>query len=68
MIRREISLECGARQMMEAREALNALSGVIGAEVVAGRNAIRMWQGDEPGEEAIGDALRGSGVTAYRIR
>ncbi len=68
MIQREISLECGARQLMKARDAVNALSGVIGAEVVAGRSAIRVWQGDELSEQSLGAAVRGSGVTAFRIR
>ena len=68
MIEREISLECGARQLMKARDAVNALSGVIGAEVVAGRSAIRVWQGDELSEQSLGAAVRGSGVKAFHIR
>ena len=68
MVQREITLECGARQLMRARDAVNALSGVIGAEVVTGRSAIRVWQGDELSEELLGAAVRGSGVAAFRIR
>ena len=68
MIQREISLDCGARQLMKARDAVNALTGVIGAEVVTGRSAIRVWQGEELTDESLGAAVRGSGVGAFRIR
>ncbi len=68
MIQREISLDCGARQLMKARDAVNALTGVIGAEVVTGRSAIRVWQGEELTDESLGAAVRGSGVRAFHIR
>lgn len=68
MIQREISLECGARQLMKARDAVNALSGVVAAEVVTGRSAIRVWQGEELSEKSLSAAVRGSGVGAFRIR
>ena len=68
MIQREISLECGARQLMKARDAVNALSGVVAAEVVTGRSAIRVWQGDELSEQSVSAAVRGRGVGAFRIR
>ena len=68
MIQREISLDCGARQLMKARDAVNALSGVIGAEVVPGRSAIRVWQGEELTDEALGAAVRASGAKGFRIR
>jgi|GEM_PF-6554192 len=68
MIHRDISLECGARQLMKARDAVNALSGVVAAEVVTGRSVIRVWQGDELSEQALGAAVRGSGVAAFHIR
>ena len=68
MIQREISLDCGARQLMKARDAVNTLSGVIGAEVVIGRSAIRVWQGEELTDESLGAAVRGSGVRAFHIR
>ena len=68
MIQREITMECGARQLMRARDAVNALSGVIGAEVVTGRSAIRVWQGDELSEQSLRAAVRGSGVGRFRIR
>lgn len=67
MIQREISLECGARQLMKARDAVNALSGVVAAEVVTGRSAIRVWQGEELSEQSLSAAVRGSGVGAFRI-
>ena len=68
MVQREITLECGARQLMRTRDAVNALSGVIGAEVVTGRSAIRVWQGDELSDESLGAAVRGSGAGTFRIR
>ena len=68
MIQREITLECGARQLMKSRDALNALAGVIGAEAVVGRSAIRVWQGDEVTGEALGEALRASGAQTFHIR
>ena len=68
MVRREITMECGARQLMKARDAVNALSGVIGAEVVTGRSAIRVWQSDELSGESLGAALRASGATDFHIR
>ena len=68
MIRREITLDGGARQLMAARDAVNALSGVVAAEVVPGRSAIRVWQGDDLSEAALAAAVRGSGAAAFRIR
>ena len=68
MIQREISLECGARQLMKARDTLSALSGVVGAEVVSGRSAIRVWQGDDLSPQALEEAVRGSGAAAFHIR
>ncbi|MBR3505220.1 MAG: hypothetical protein IKO07_13405 [Clostridia bacterium] len=68
MVQREITLDCGARQLMRARDAVNALSGVIGAEVVTGRSAIRVWRGDELTDEALGAAVRASGAGDFRIR
>ena len=68
MIQKEISLDCGARQLMKARDAVNALSGVVAAEVVTGRSAIRVWQGDELTDAALGAAVRGSGVEGFHIR
>ena len=68
MTHREITLECGARQLMKSRDALNALAGVIGAEAVVGRSAIRVWQGDEVTGEALGKALRASGAQTFHIR
>ena len=68
VIRREISLDCGARQLMQARDAVNALSGVIAAEVVTGRSTIRVWQGEDLSEQSLGTAVRGAGVEAFHIR
>ena len=67
VIQREISLECGARQLMKARDAVNALSGVIGAEVVTGRSAIRVWQGDELAESTLAAAVRSAGASSFHI-
>ena len=68
MIQREISMECGARTLMKARDAVDALSGVVAAEVITGRSAIRVWQGDELSEQALGAAVRSSGVEKFQIR
>lgn len=67
MLKRIVSLDCGARQLAEAREALGALSGVVAAELVMGRKAIRVWQGEELPESALTDALRGVGVYGAQI-
>ena len=68
MIQREISMECGARELMKARDAVDALSGVVAAEVITGRSAIRVWQGDELSEQSLGAAVRSSGVRSFQIR
>ena len=68
MIQKEITLECGARQLMRARGAVNALSGVVAAEIVTGRNAIHVWQGDELSDQALISAVSASGVSRARIR
>lgn len=67
MLQRVISLDCGARQLAQAREALGSISGVVAAELVMGRSAIRVWQGEELGEEALVDALKGCGIQAIEI-
>lgn len=67
MLQRVVSLDCGARQLAQAREALGAVSGVVAAELVMGRSAVRVWQGDELSEQALVDALSGCGLDAVRI-
>ena len=67
MLQRVISLDCGARQLAQARDALDGLSGVVAAELVMGRKAIRVWQGDELPESALMDALSGCGLRAVQI-
>ena len=67
MLQRVISLDCGARQLAKARDALGSLSGVVAAELVMGRRAIRVWQGEELPESALMDALHGCGVTGAQI-
>ena len=47
---------------------MNALSGVIGAEVVTGRSAIRVWQSEDVTSEALGAAVRGAGMEGFHIR
>lgn len=68
MIKREISLDCGARALMQARDALGSLGGVVAAEVVAGRSAIRIWQDDALSEQSIRAAVAKSGVSRFSIR
>lgn len=67
MLRRVITLDCGARQLAEARDALGSLSGVVAAELVMGRKAIRVWQGEELPESALMDALRECGLNSAQI-
>ena len=67
MLQRVISLDCGARQLAQAREALGSISGVVAAELVMGRKAIRVWQGEELPESALMDALSGCGVRGAQI-
>jgi len=67
MRQRVISLECGLRQLAQARDALDALPGVIAAELVPGRRAIRVFQGDEPGEGVLLQALGTCGLHNAQI-
>ncbi len=67
MLHRTISMECGVRQLAQAREAVGALQGVVAAEMVVGRNAIRVWQGEELSENALAAAVRSCGVSSMRI-
>lgn len=67
MLQRVISIDCGARQLAQARDALGALSGVVAAELVMGRKAIRVWQGDELPESELLGALQRCGVGGAQI-
>lgn len=67
MLRRVITLDCGARQLAQARDALGSLSGVVAAELVMGRKAIRVWQGEELPESALVNALRECGLDGAQI-
>ena len=68
MRQREITLDCGTRQLMTARDEIRALRGVVAAEAVTGKCALRVWQGDELSEQALGDAVRRSGAARFTIR
>jgi len=70
MLKKEITLDCGLRQLMHAREEIRSLSGVVGAEIMTGKNALRIWQGEELGEGAIREALSRCGLSSgqFRIR
>lgn len=67
MLQRIVSIDCGARQLAQAREALGSVRGVVAAELVMGRKAIRVWQGDELPESALTEALSGCGLSGARI-
>jgi len=67
MLQRVISIDCGARQLAQAREALGSLSGVVAAELIMGRKAVRVWQGDDLPESARREALRGCGLGDAQI-
>lgn len=68
MRRREISLEGGLKPMMRAREAISALPGVVAAEPMPGRAALRIWQSDDVSDEALLLAAGKSGARARIIR
>jgi len=67
VLKRVISLDCGARQLAQARDALGSVSGVVAAELVMGRKAIRVWQGEELSESALLGALEGVGIRGVQI-
>ena len=54
--------------MMRAREAISALHGVVAAEPVTGRSALRVWQSDDVSDEALLAAAGKSGARARIIR
>lgn len=68
MRQREISIEGGVRSMMGAQEAIAALRGVIAAQAVPGRSALRVWQGDEVSDDMLLSAARRSGAFVRLIR
>ncbi len=67
MLHKVISLDCGVRQLAQAREAVGSLQGVVAAELMTGRNAIRVWQGEELSESALRAAVKSCGVQNMRI-
>lgn len=68
MRRREISLEGGLKPMMHAREAISAIHGVVAAEPVPGKAALRVWRSDDVSDEALLSAAGKSGARARIIR
>ena len=68
MRQREISLEGGLKPMMRAREAISALPGVVAAEPMPGRAALRVWQSDDVSDETLISAAGKSGARARIIR
>lgn len=67
MLRRTISLDCGVRQTAQVREAVGSIPGVVAAEPVTGKNAIRIWCGDEMNENILTAAVQSCGVRHMRI-
>ena len=67
MLQRMISLDCGVRQLAQAREALSSVPGVVAAEQVMGRRAIRIWQGESLSEGALRNALYECGLSDAQI-
>ena len=65
---REISLEGGARPMMRAREEIAALNGVVAAEPVTGRSALRVWRSEDVSDEALLSAALRGGARARIVR
>lgn len=68
MKKQVISLDCGLRQLMHAREEISALSGVVAAEVMPGQSALRVWRGEEVSENALSDALLRCGLAPGQVR
>ena len=67
MLRRMISLDCGVRQLAQVREAVGSIPGVVAAESVVGKSAIRIWCGDEMNENVLTAAVRRCGVQKMSI-
>lgn len=65
---REISLEGGVRPMMRAREEIAALNGVVAAEPVTGRSALRVWRSEDVSDEALLSAALRGGARARIVR
>ena len=57
MKRQVIALHCGMGDMMRAREAISALPGVVAAEPLTGRCALRVWQGEEVNQAALDEIV-----------
>ena len=67
MRQRVVWMECGIRQLAQARDALEEIPGVVAAEQVMGRNAVRVWMGEGIGDGTLRGVLRACGVNAARI-
>jgi hypothetical protein len=67
MLHKTISMDCGVRQLARARDALSAIPGVVAAEMVTGRNAVRIWQSEDTVESLLAAAIDGCGVTRWNI-
>lgn len=67
MLQRIVSLDGGARQLARAREALGMMPGVVAAEFVLGKPAIRVWQSEEVSESTLLQVLSGCGLTGAHI-
>ena len=55
--RQVIALRCGVGELMRVREAISALPGVIAAEPLTGRCALRVWQSDEVNQAALDEIV-----------
>ena len=54
--------------MRHAREAISAIHGVVAAEPVPGKAALRVWRSDDVSDEALLSAAGKSGARARIIR
>ena len=57
MTTRIIDVPGTSRQLASARDKLSMLSGVVAAEFVPGRNAIRVFCGDEMTQSMLDNAI-----------
>lgn len=66
MLIKTVLIDGGADQLERARQALDALSGVVAADLVPGEG-VRVHQGDGLSDGALLGALSGLGLRGARV-
>lgn len=59
---RIVTISGGSAEAAKARDALGMLSGVVAAEFVPGRNAVKVFCGDEMTQDMLSGYLRDRGI------